>query len=66
VCADSANVRQQISSAFAEVALGHDVSRKPLSWKHYNLSRFRTGFSLPIPSIPGYDIRLARVLEAEV
>lgn len=66
VCADSANVRQQISSTFAEVALGHDVSRKPLTWKHYNLSRFRTGFSLPIPSIPGYDIRLARVLEAEV
>ena len=66
VCADSAVVRQQISSTFAEVALGHDVSRKPLTWKRYNLSRFRIGLSLPIPSITGYDIRLARVLEAEV
>lgn len=66
VCADSAVVRQHISSTFAEVALGHDVSRKPLTWKHYNLSCFRSGLTLPIPSIPGYDIRLARVLEAEV
>jgi len=66
VCADSAVVRQQISSAFAEIALKHDVSRKPLTWKRYNLSLFRAGLSLPLPSIPGYDIRLARVLEAEV
>lgn len=66
VCADSAFVRQQISGAFAEVALGHDVSRKPLTWKRYNLTRFRTGLSLPVPVITGYDISLARVLEAEV
>lgn len=66
VCADSAIVRQQVSSAFAEVALRHDVSRKPLTWKRYNLARFRTGFSLPIPTITGYDIRVASVLEAEV
>lgn len=66
VCADSPVVRQQVVGAFAEVALGHDVSQKPLTWKRYNLSQFRTALSLPVPSIDGYVINLARVLEAEI
>ena len=41
VCADSPVVRQTVSDSFAEVALGHDISQKPLTWKRYNLSRFR-------------------------
>ncbi len=66
VCADSPFVRQKVGGSFAEVALGHDVSKKPLAWKRYDLSRFRMSLSLPLPSIDGYTISLARVLEAEI
>lgn len=66
VCANSPFVRQKISSSFAALSLGHDVSNKPLTWKHYNLSRFRESLSLPIPEIEGFDIQRAQVLEAEV
>jgi hypothetical protein len=37
VCADSPVVRQTVSDSFAEIALGHDISQKPLTWKRYNL-----------------------------
>lgn len=66
VCADSPVVRQTVSDSFAEVALGHDVSQKPLTWKRYNLSRFRTSLLLEPPEIDGYEFEFARVLEAEV
>ena len=66
VCADSPVVRQQIGASFAEVALEHDVSQKPLTWKRYNLSRFRSSLRLEPPQIDGYEIKFARVLEAEI
>ena len=66
VCADSPLVRQQVSDTFAEVALNHDISQKPLTWKRYNLTRFRSSLALGRPAIEGYDISSARVLEAEV
>lgn len=66
VCADSPVVRQKVGGTFAEVALGHDLSQKPLTWKRYNLSRFRSSLSLPLPTVVGFDIRLARVLEVEI
>lgn len=66
VCADSPVVRQEIAGSFAEVALGHDVSQKPLTWKRYNLSRFRASLRLDPPKVSGYAISFARVLEAEV
>ena len=66
ICADSPVVRQKVSDSFAEVALSHDVSQKPLTWKRYNLSRFRASLRLEPPRIDGYEIRFARVLEAEV
>jgi len=66
VCADSPVVRQTVSDSFAEVALGHDVSQKPLTWKHYNLLRFRSSLRLEPPIVDGYEIKFARVLEAEV
>ncbi len=66
VCADSPLVRQQVSDTFAEVALDHDISRKPLTWKRYNLTRFRSSLALERPAIEGYDISHACVLEAEV
>ncbi|WP_395660157.1 hypothetical protein [Aestuariivirga sp.] len=66
VCADSPAVRQEVAGSFADVALGHNVSEKPLNWKHYNLSRFRSSLRLETPHIPGYEIKFARVLEAEI
>ena len=66
VCADSPVVRQTVSDSFAEVALGHDISQKPLTWKRYNLSRFRTSLLLQPPEMDGYEFEFARVVEAEI
>ncbi|MEH0072890.1 hypothetical protein V6L77_26005 [Pannonibacter sp. Pt2-lr] len=44
----------------------HDISQKPLTWKRYNLSRFRSSLRLDLPRISGYEITDARVLEAEI
>jgi len=66
VCADSPVVRQGVAGSFAEEALGHDVSQKPLTWKRYNLSRFRSSLRLDLPSVTGYEIADARVLEVEI
>lgn len=66
VCADSPVVRQTVSDSFAEVALGHDISQKPLTWKRYNLSRFRSSLLLQPPEIEGYAFEFARVVEAEI
>lgn len=66
VCADSPVVRQTVSDSFAEIVLGQDISQKPLTWKRYNLSRFRTSLLLEPPEIDGYEFEFARVLEAEV
>jgi hypothetical protein len=66
ICADSPVVRQTVSDSFAEVALGHDRSQKPLTWKRYNLSRFRDSLRLQPPDIDGYEFQFARVTEAEI
>lgn len=66
VCADSPVVRQTVSDSFAEVALGHDISQKPLTWKRYNLARFRTSLLLQPPEIDGYAFKFARIVEAEI
>lgn len=66
ICADSPVVRQKVGDAFAEVTLEHDISQKPLTWKRYNLSRFRTSLALSIPKIEGVEIQVARVLEVEI
>ncbi|HCP82358.1 MAG TPA: hypothetical protein DIT67_12535, partial [Octadecabacter sp.] len=66
ICADSPAVRQHVSGAFAEVALNHDVSQKPLTWKSYNLGRFRNSLTLPVPRIDGFEIHHAKVFEVEV
>lgn len=66
ICADSPVVRQKVGDAFAEVTLEHDISQKPLTWKRYNLGRFRSSLTLPIPEIDGVEIQVARVLEVEI
>lgn len=66
VCADSPVVRQEVAGAFASITLGHDVSQKPLTWKRYNLSRFRSSLQLDPPKVEGFEIKFAKVLEAEI
>ena len=66
VCADSPVVRQEIAGAFAAVTLCHDVSQKPLTWKRYNLTRFRPSLHLDPPKVEGFEIKFAKVLEAEI
>lgn len=66
ICADSPLVRQEAAQAFAEVTLGQDLSRRPLTWRRYNLTRFRNSFRLPLPDVNGVDLHDARVLEAEI
>lgn len=66
ICADSPVVRQKVGDAFAEVTLEHDISQKPLTWKRYNLSRFRSSLTLPIPHMEGVEIQVAQVLEVEI
>lgn len=66
VCGDSPAFRQKVSNTFAEIALDQDISEKPLTWKRYNLTRFRTSFRLELPEIDGYEFKFAKVLEAQV
>jgi len=66
VCGDSPVFRQKVTDAFAEVALEQNVSEKPLTWKRYNLTRFRNSFELKLPEIEGYEFKFAKVLEAQV
>jgi hypothetical protein len=66
VCADNPVERRQVGETFAEVTLGHDITGKPLTWKRYNLTRFRSSLRLDRPTIEGYEISRVRVLEAEV
>ena len=62
----SAGARREVASAFAEVALGIDLSRKPLTLKHYRFDRFLTSLDLPLPTLPGFDIERAAVVEVIV
>lgn len=66
VCADERAARPEVAKIFARTVLGQDLSKKPLTWKRYNLSRFRESLSLPIPVLDGVDVRSARVVEVEV
>lgn len=66
VCSDSRPVRDVVARCFAEEILEHDVSAKPLTWKSYDLSRFRESLTLPAPDIDGFDIAFARVVEVTV
>lgn len=58
--------RHDVSNAFAELVLGHNISEKPLSEKVYDLGRFSTSFELEIPEIEGVDIQSAVVTECEL
>lgn len=63
VFAASPAVRQHLAACFAETALGHDLSGKPLTLRQYRMGRFVESLRLPLPSIDGYDIERAAVVE---
>ncbi|SFD42972.1 hypothetical protein [Roseivivax sediminis] len=58
--------RHDVSNAFAEVVLGHNISEKPLTEKVYDLGRFVTSFELEIPDIEGVEVQSAVVTECEL
>ena len=66
VCANSPSMRQDMAVAFAEVGLGEDLSNKPLSFKFYNLTRFRGSLTLPLHQPGGLLVERISVVEAEV
>lgn len=65
LCAESPSVRQQLARSFAETAVDQDLSNKPLTIKHYDMSRFFTSLSLPHEEVDGFDIERIAVVEAD-
>lgn len=66
VCAPSPSMRQDVAVAFAEVGLGQDLSNKPLSFKLYNLSRFRASLVLPHHQPEGLPVERVSVVEVDL
>jgi len=66
VCAESFEVRKEVAELFAEVALGQNLSEKPLTRRNFNLERFRETFRLDIPEFDDVEVTDARVVEAEM
>ncbi|QQA42009.1 hypothetical protein [Pelagovum pacificum] len=66
ICSDHRAVRLTTAETFAEVVLGQDLSKKPLTWKNYDLSRFQTSLTLPAPDLDGVDVRRAAVTEVNL
>ena len=66
VCSDSRPVRDAVARCFAEVVLNHDVSAKPLTWKFYDLSRFRNSLRLSASNVEGFEVTSAQVVEVTV
>lgn len=62
----SASVRQQVAAVFAEQGLKMDISGKPLTLKQYNLSRFLNALTLETPSVEGFDIEDAVIVEIDI
>ena len=58
--------RHDVSTAFAEIVLGQNISEKPLSERVYDLGRFANSFELEIPEIEGVDVQSAIVTECEL
>lgn len=66
VCGDSAPARAIVSESFAKVALKHDVALKPLTWASYDTSRFFHSLHLCVPTVPGFLIEKAALIEIEM
>lgn len=66
VYSQSPGVRQEVARTFAETGLKIDLSKRPLTLKQYNFSRFLSSLELSTPHIPGFDIEQASVVEVDV
>lgn len=66
ICGPAPRVRKRLGEGFAEVALKADLSSKPLSWRRYDLSRFRKSLTLPLPAWDDVDVVAARLIEVEM
>lgn len=66
ICGPAPKVRKLLGDGFAEVVLKADLSSKPLSWRRYDLSRFRKSLTLPLPSWDDVDVSAARLIEVEL
>lgn len=66
ICSRDATERRLVARIFAEDALKHDISNKPLTQRTYNLARFRSSLSLPIPEEEAHRVRRASITEVQV
>jgi hypothetical protein len=66
ICAETAPERAVVSECFAIEVLGHDVSSKPLTWVNYDLSRFFGQLTLDAPTVQGFLVEKAALVEIEV
>lgn len=66
ICGPSPQVRKKVGDGFAEVVLGADLSKKPLNWRHYDLSRFHESLGLTLPSWDDVEIAMAKLIEVEM
>lgn len=66
VYSQSPSVRQEVARTFADTGLKIDLSKRPLTLKQYNFSRFLISLELSTPNIPGFDIEQASVVEVDV
>ncbi len=65
ICARGYLVRETTSRTFAEVVLGQDLKKTPLTGRNFNLDRFRTSLRLPFPDFEDVEITQAKVTEIE-
>ena len=66
ICGPSPQVRKKVGDGFAEVVLGADLSKKPLNWRHYDLSPFHESLSLTLPPWDDVEISAAQLIEVEM
>lgn len=66
IAAQRAMVRNAVANCFASETLGHDVSRKPLTAASYDTLRFLRSMDLPLPTIEGFVVHSARVIDLEL
>lgn len=65
-CGASPQVRMSVAETFAEVVFKTDLSKKPLSWRYYDLSRFHSSLTLPLPPWDDVEVGLAKIIEIEM
>jgi hypothetical protein len=65
-CGVSPQVRMSVAETFVEVVFKTDLSKKPLSWRYYDLSRFHSSLTLPLPPWEDVVVELAKIIEIEM